>query len=580
MVEVQFCLLEQYLPHSADHPFAKQMINHFDNLQTPLKSIHRYPRICDQEKRFRDLGWSTARARSLWGLWYDPYFLSPEQRLALDKFEPFDEWEDFALFASHYFLLEASNMSDANITILNSNEGKGEAVAYDQKTNEMCVHDKPQPFKLKAFHRSYSNIRRRLGATFNISPGVFGHHGGVGGRGRENTTEIYIMEGKTYDRADLPDSVVPSRMCHTITDLGDGISLLVGGRTSPDHGLIDCWLHRNRAWQRVENLPVPLYRHSATAVELDQEEKAVLIFGGRKNCKEASDCWYMWRDATGWVQLSTNNKIIKARFGGTMAAILPKAGIMFGGMAEDGTILQDFTRWRIVQTGSNCSLLIEDNASSAVPDTMPRSICRFGSTMTPFSEGFLMFGGVASDDAGNDSSCFYFPKPSRLYNEVEQADVVLLQIPFNECGQRPLLVGHSLYRFEGSLAICGGGSNCFSFGTYWNRCVWTIRPADEHGERVWVLNEPPLDEGKRPSEQLDHTNMNNFRGPGSSDFPKPGGIVQVQINSKREFERVLLNSTPVKIERLNLGPCTQDWSFDVLRTKVGGDRPVRMTTFL
>ena len=65
---VRFCLLEQYLPDSAEHPFAQKMLQHFEKLQTPLKAIHVYPKLSDQERRFREAGWVSASARNLWDL--------------------------------------------------------------------------------------------------------------------------------------------------------------------------------------------------------------------------------------------------------------------------------------------------------------------------------------------------------------------------------------------------------------------------------------------------------------------------------------------------------------------------------
>src|SRR5271156_5877915 len=105
--DVTFCLLEQGLPDGRDHPFAETMLHHFEKLNTPLRSIHAYSGAHDQTQRFFAAGYTTVRVQSLWELWSDPDFLSPSQRLALDKVEPFDEWEELALFASHYFLLTA-----------------------------------------------------------------------------------------------------------------------------------------------------------------------------------------------------------------------------------------------------------------------------------------------------------------------------------------------------------------------------------------------------------------------------------------------------------------------------------------
>src|ERR1700743_2248319 len=68
--------------------------------------------------RFVSAGWpeTALEMHSLWELWAEPTFLSPEQRRVLEAIEPFDEWEEFALFASHYFLLLAERKGDTNYT--------------------------------------------------------------------------------------------------------------------------------------------------------------------------------------------------------------------------------------------------------------------------------------------------------------------------------------------------------------------------------------------------------------------------------------------------------------------------------
>lgn len=89
----EFCLLEQILPDSATHPFAQTMVAHFQKLSTPIKSVSTYLTVHQQHTRFRDRGWSTVRAQSLWSAWSDESFLTADDRRALNGLEPFDEWE-------------------------------------------------------------------------------------------------------------------------------------------------------------------------------------------------------------------------------------------------------------------------------------------------------------------------------------------------------------------------------------------------------------------------------------------------------------------------------------------------------
>jgi tRNA wybutosine-synthesizing protein 4 len=55
--------------------------------------------------------------------------------------------------------------------------------------------------------------------------------------------DIYNDEGTSVPpQLSVASSFPSSRMCHTITDIGDEGALLVGGRTSPDNALADCWI--------------------------------------------------------------------------------------------------------------------------------------------------------------------------------------------------------------------------------------------------------------------------------------------------------------------------------------------------
>jgi hypothetical protein len=86
------------------------MLAHFKKLQASIYAIERYLPLQQHCSRFLDAGWTSLEiARNLWDLWSDDAFTPPSVRRKLDTIEPFDEWEEFALYGGHYFLLVASN---------------------------------------------------------------------------------------------------------------------------------------------------------------------------------------------------------------------------------------------------------------------------------------------------------------------------------------------------------------------------------------------------------------------------------------------------------------------------------------
>lgn len=105
--DVTFCLLEQASLDRPDNPFTATMLKHFEKLGSPLRTVLKYPGNHTQSQRFFAAGFQNIESQNLWELWGNPAFLSPSQRMALDHIEPFDEWEEFALFASHYTFLIA-----------------------------------------------------------------------------------------------------------------------------------------------------------------------------------------------------------------------------------------------------------------------------------------------------------------------------------------------------------------------------------------------------------------------------------------------------------------------------------------
>ena len=553
------------------------MIEHFDKLHTPLRSIHQYPLLSNQELRFVHAGWHSVHARSLWELWSDPSFLTTEQRLALNKVEPFDEWEDFALFASHYFLLEASNASLYTSASLNGNSARRELTVIDHANSSPRQHRSLMNFSMHANHENNPSIHRRFGATVCISPGVIGHHGGLGSQGRINTTDVYRIDSIAYDRGVLPPGAIEARMCHTITRMGSGASLLVGGRTSPDHALSDCWLGREQAWERVDDLPSPIYRHCAANVTRSNGKEAVLIFGGRTNSKDALNHWFLWHDSTGWIPVTASGGTIPPRFGAAMASILPNKGTLFGGMAADGVIYQDMWQWEVVNVDATPSInLVERTDLFASLDINPRLLCRFGACLAQSSIGLLLIGGVSRSVLSDQFACIRFPDTLVDGGEVVEPDLQPLAISWDKSNHRPLLVGHSVSESCGSVIIIGGGANCFSFGTYWNQVVCTLQTGIDERPNWRLDNHRENEPGEVHPKERDGVKRSRFTEMSMADAVSRNPVRCICVETARDFERIVNNSRPVHMEGMDLGSCLVEWSFDALKVKMGKDRLVRL----
>jgi tRNA wybutosine-synthesizing protein 4 len=303
-LDVTFCLLQQYLPEGADHPFAETMLKHFEKLNTPLRSIHEYPDLHSQTQRFFALGYENVTARNLWWLWSDPFFLSPSQRLALDKIEPFDEWEEFALFASHYILVTAQVGVGAS--------PRARRYSHASSTSDVSARTaSPRRGENQLFGLTYvENIpaergRAHHGSAFAIEGGVaIAHHGGIGPQARLGSTNVYGPPAFKIPIAKLPSARISPRSCHTITTLHNGDIILVGGRASPAAAMQDCWIQKGADWERIQDLPSPRYRHSAVPVILPGNVLGLVVFGGKSDQSNVQVDTLLWDLQTGWRRLT------------------------------------------------------------------------------------------------------------------------------------------------------------------------------------------------------------------------------------------------------------------------------------
>ncbi|XP_063162164.1 tRNA wybutosine-synthesizing protein 4 isoform X2 [Candoia aspera] len=98
-----FILYEQI--HPSD-PFGCIMQNHFSRLQSPLHSLTSYPDCKAQQMRFLQRGWTECRIMDM-NEFYG-CFVPGEEQKRIQALEPFDEFEEWHLKCSHYFILAAS----------------------------------------------------------------------------------------------------------------------------------------------------------------------------------------------------------------------------------------------------------------------------------------------------------------------------------------------------------------------------------------------------------------------------------------------------------------------------------------
>ena len=337
-----------------------------------------------------------------------------------------------------------------------------------------------------------------------------------------------------------------------------------GGRASPDNVFQDCWLSGKDSWQRIEDLPVPLFRHCATMVALENSshstDNALLTYGGKTGVGHVSGQWLLWRKGFGWVAVEITGDHLRPRFGAVMQETGFRKGILLGGMTNDGKILSEAWEWTISGDASAISISLSRMTFSR-PDTLPL-VGRLGASLVYSRFGILLVGGVSSTPIPQSVEVI------RIFRENTDDDrkTVWEWAPINirTTGQRPLLIGHSTYASLDAVAILGGGAVCFSFGIFWNETILKISSCDRASQ--------PLIE-KIPQE-LYSSSERKSTGNVFKPIHLAGTVPRNDVESSKDFEQILNDGRPVMMSNMNMGSCTADWTLKTLTTKIGGDRAI------
>lgn len=574
--DVTFCLLEQCSPDQMDNPFTMTMMKHFAKLGTPLRSVVEYPGQHAQSQRFRVAGFTHIDYQNLWELWADPRFLSPSQRVALDHVEPFDEWEEFALFASHYCLVVAHNRDAPMLAERpRSRRDSTASITSDISARTSSPH-KPDNewFAFRYFKEPGDLCQRHHGSAYTIpDQEAVGVHGGIGTRSRLSTTAVTRPRNSKDEPPVVPPPEMGARCCHTITPLDSGQNLLVGGRASPTQVFKDCWLQTGQTWKRVHDLPQPRYRHRVSCIVLPDGNSGAICFGGKTDhCTVATEI-LLWEPDTGWRTLRTRGPDPLPRFAPIFMRLGFNHGLLFGGMRQDGIVCQGLWRWRLhIRNGVIVALSFRTSlALDASAGTWPW-FARFGGSYSMQRDEVLIIGGVAK------SGCI--PKPYEIlsligcfsnYNDYEHELPLRIACVTPSRGPdcpRPLLVGHSTHRTRSGLSITlGGGCTCFSFGNHFNTGIWILcdREAGLRNDWIIVPSRPAALVHDEETKPLELTNGHSH-----------GRVVgRAKIESADEFGSKFVRwMEPRVLEGLDFGPSITKWSIEYLKNTIPATRNV------
>ncbi|KAF1494027.1 tRNA wybutosine-synthesizing protein 4, partial [Eudyptula minor novaehollandiae] len=453
-----FLLYEQIHP---EDPFGCVMQQHFSQLNSALHSLAQYPDCEAQQRRFFEKGWSECSVMDM-----NEFFThcTPEdEQQRVQALEPFDEYEEWHLKCSHYFVLTASKGMESSWTPLLSNmtvpHCDGPVRMAGSITAVVC-----------ATHSEISGLRRYGHHSVLIKPNVILTTGGFGeedGQHCRMRNFHVLVKHADYWKAgcvkkENPDKRWDERLYHTVSCLSSSLALVVGGRTSPSSaGLGMLWLKFPETPNASDpgDVTVELvslqpaaepaalrWRHSTTEV----------IFKGKKPGKSGNSCRYaeVYKLQNIWgspVQtIPVEGPVPESRH--SHSACSWKGGVLIaGGLGAVEQPLGSVFFLRELEHGFQWQTV----------ETHPPLIPRYSHTAHVHDGKLLLVGGV-----------WFHSSSVPGITVIDLMTGLCLDYAINvEHLEWPLMLHNHSSVFlpnEKELLLIGGGGNCFSFGTHLN----------------------------------------------------------------------------------------------------------------
>ncbi|KAJ7418563.1 tRNA wybutosine-synthesizing protein 4 [Pitangus sulphuratus] len=298
-----FLLYEQVHP---EDPFGRVMQQHFSQLNSALHSLTQYPDCEAQQKRFLGRGWTECSVMDM-----NEFFtccIPEDEQQRVQALEPFDEYEEWHLKCSHYFVLTASKGMDPSWTPLLP------SVTVPHHAGPVGMAGSI-PAAVCARLSGIPGLRRYGHCSVLIKPDVILTTGGFGEEDGQHCRlrNFHVLSKHAgYWKADCvtkkhPDKRWGERLYHTVSCVSDSLALVVGGRMSPSSaGLGMLWLKFPETYNASDpddiavelvNLqpaaePATLrWRHSTTEVTF-KGEQYLFVYGGRSALEPVLGDWY------------------------------------------------------------------------------------------------------------------------------------------------------------------------------------------------------------------------------------------------------------------------------------------------
>ncbi|NXN44094.1 TYW4 protein, partial [Rhinoptilus africanus] len=458
-----FLLYEQMHP---EDPFGRVMQQHFSQMNSTLYSLTRYPDCEAQQRRFFEKGWTECSVMDM-----NEFFTccTPEdEQQRMQALEPFDEYEEWHLKCSHYFVLTASKGMEPSWTPLLSNMTVPHCGGPVRTAGSITAAACPM-------RSEFSGLRRYGHRSVLIKPNVILTIGGFGEEDghhcRMRNFHVLIKHAgywkAGYVKKENSDKRRDERLYHTVSCLSNSLALVVGGRTSPSSaGLGMLWLKFPETCDASEpdDITVELvslqpaaepaalrWRHSTTEV-IFKGEKYLFLYGGCSAVEPVLGDWcFLHTQGLSCIVIPVEGPIPESRH--SHSACSWKGGVLIaGGLGTAEQPLGSVFFLRVLEHGFQWQTV----------ETHPPLSPRYSHTAHVHDGKLLLVGGV-----------WFHSSSVPGVTVIDLITGLCLDYMINvEHLEWPLMVHNHSSVFlpnEKELLLIGGGGNCFSFGTHLNR---------------------------------------------------------------------------------------------------------------
>ncbi|KFO32988.1 tRNA wybutosine-synthesizing protein 4 [Fukomys damarensis] len=462
-----FVIYEQMKPQDA---FGQVMLQHFQQLNSPLHGLHLFPDVEAQRRRFLQAGWTACSAMDMNEFYH--CFLPAEERQRMEHLEPFDEFEEWHLKCSHYFILTASRGDTFSQTLVLP---PSEVFPRVDPASPLGVF----PAKVVTNGSQGSNLRRYGHASVLFCPGIVLSAGGFGEQEGQHCRVSKFHLLSRYCGVGWKDSQICSwgtglqwdgRLYHTMSRLSDTQVLVLGGRLSPlSPALGALQLHLCKSEDNSmealnvvvtkfdsEDYTLSCWRHSTTEVSY-QNEKYLFVYGGRNVVEPVLSDWHFLHvGKMAWVKIPVEGDAPGARHSHS-ACPWQGGALIAGGLGASEEPLKSVVFLRPI----SCGFLWES------VDIQPPITPRYSHTSHVFNGQLLLVGGVWIHSS-SVPGVTVINLTTGLSSEY-QIDTTCVPWPLMLHNHTSILLPE-----EKQLLLLGGGGNCFSFGTYFNPHTVTL----------------------------------------------------------------------------------------------------------